>query len=216
MYAPSPIYVDSCAYHEAGHTVVAVSLGMPLRNGGVHIDTIGNGISYYWFRTVGDPNNTPADILERERTIVSTYAGFNAQKKFHPQCPPGGNWYDCDQNIKLLDEMYSANRDKWFPEQAKLNNESVRLVGQHWAAIDALANTILEQPLTPRVHDPERPWSTDTVERWIDGKKIVSILLGFHLQPVIRDESEGLFYPSVTPGAMIDPASDGGDEEKTI
>ena len=82
MYPPSPIYVESCAYHEAGHTVVAVSLEMPLRKRGVHVDTIGNGISYYWFRVPGDPNNNQADVLERERTIISTYAGFNAQKKF--------------------------------------------------------------------------------------------------------------------------------------
>jgi hypothetical protein len=47
MHRPSQQYVDSCAYHEAGHTVVAVALGMPLRDRGVHIDTMGNGISYY-------------------------------------------------------------------------------------------------------------------------------------------------------------------------
>jgi hypothetical protein len=52
MHGPSQEYVDSCAYHEAGHTVVAVALEMPLRNRGVHIDTMGNGISYYWFRTM--------------------------------------------------------------------------------------------------------------------------------------------------------------------
>jgi hypothetical protein len=102
MYRPSQRYVDSCAYHEAGHTVVAVALGMPLRNRGVHIDTIGNGISYYWFRIPGDSNNTPDDILERERTIISTYAGFNAQKKFDPKCPPGGNWFDCDSEHQAL------------------------------------------------------------------------------------------------------------------
>jgi hypothetical protein len=60
---------------------------MPLRNRGVHIDTIGNGIAYYWYRTVGDTNNTPADIAERERTIIAAYAGYIAQEKFYPKCP---------------------------------------------------------------------------------------------------------------------------------
>ncbi len=106
MHRPSQEYVDSCSYHEAGHAVVAVALEMPLRNRGVHIDTMGCGIAYYWYRTVGDPNNTAADIAERERTIISTYAGFIAQKKSYPEYPRGGDFYDLDQNIKLLDEMY--------------------------------------------------------------------------------------------------------------
>jgi len=127
MHGPSQQYLDSCAYHEAGHTVVAVALEMPLRNRGVHIDTMGNGISYYWFRTVGDPNNAPADIAERERTIISTYAGYIAQKKSYPECPRGGDFFDLDQNIKLLQEMYAANRDKWFAEQSRLYAEATRL-----------------------------------------------------------------------------------------
>ncbi len=77
-------YVESTAYHEAAHTVVAVSLEMPLRNRGVHMDTIGSGISYYWFRTPGDPNNTPDDVLERERTIIS---GLCCPKEVLPRVP---------------------------------------------------------------------------------------------------------------------------------
>lgn len=131
MHRPSQEYVDSCSYHEAGHAVVAVALEMPLRNRGVHIDTMGCGIAYYWYRTVGDPNNTAADIAERERTIISTYAGFIAQKKSYPEYPRGGDFYDLDQNIKLLDEMYPTNRDKWFAEQSRLYAEATRLVDVH-------------------------------------------------------------------------------------
>ena len=216
MHGPSQQYLDSCAYHEAGHTVVAVALEMPLRNRGVHIDTMGNGISYYWFRTVGDPNNAPADIAERERTIISTYAGYIAQKKSYPECPRGGDFFDLDQNIKLLQEMYAANRDKWFAEQSRLYAEATRLVDLHWPAIEALAKVILDQSLTPRPHDPERLWSTDTHERWIDGNRVVRILKDFQLQPFIRDESQGKFYPNVTPGAAIDPAPTGSDEETSM
>jgi hypothetical protein len=85
----------------------------------------------------------------------------------------------------------------------------MRLVNLHWQAVETLAKVILGRPLTRRVQDPERQWSMDTVERWIDGNRVVSILTGFRLRPVIRDESEGNFYPSVTPGAVVDPAPTG-------
>jgi len=205
MYRPDQKYIDSCAYHEAGHTVVAVALRMPLRDRGVHIDSMGNGISYYWFRTPGDPSNGPDDILERERTIISTEAGFIAQRKFYPECPHGGNFYDRDQNIKLLDEMY-PNRNDWFAAQERLYAEAVRLVGTHWDAIEVLAKAVLDQPLTARSIDSERQWSTDSVEQWIDGNRVITILKGFQLEPFIRDESQGKFYPNVSPGAVVDPA----------
>jgi hypothetical protein len=215
MHRPSQQYVDSCAYHEAGHTVVAVALGMPLRNRGVHIDTNGSGIAYYWYRTVGDLNNTSQDIAERERTIITAYAGYIAQEKFYPKCPSSGSFYDTDGNRKLLDEVY-PDGPEWFAAQERLHAEARRLVDVHWQAIEALAKAILARPLTPRPDDPERVWSTDTHERSIDGNRVVSILKDFQLQPFIRDESEGKFYPNVTPGAAIDPAPTDSDEETAM
>ncbi|MGA2357003.1 MAG: hypothetical protein ABSG02_21115 [Terriglobales bacterium] len=181
-------YVESAAYHEAAHTVVAVTLGMPLRNRGVHMDTFGSGISYYWFRIPGDLSNTPDDILERERTIISTYAGFIAQKKVYPECPPAGSWFDSDQNIKLLDELY-PDRNDWFAAQERLFAEAVRLVDFHRRAIETLAKALLAQPLVARPDDPERRWSMDAVERLLDGSSVVAILRGFGLNPVIREDS---------------------------
>src|SRR6267154_289354 len=201
QYRPDQKYIDSCSYHEAGHTVVVVALGMPLRNRGVHIDTMGNGISYYWFRLPGDPNNTPDDIAERERTIISTEAGIVAQKKFYPDCPYGGNFYDRDQNIKLLDEMY-PNRNDFFEAQQKCYEESVRLVNLHWPAIEALARALLAEPLAIRTNDAEGQWSNDTVERWLDGNRVIAILSEFQLQPSIRNESLGKLLNAITPQSI--------------
>jgi hypothetical protein len=202
MCSVSEKYVESCAYHEAGHTVVAAALKMPLRNRGVHIDSKGCGISFYWFRVPGDLKNQAADIMERERTIVSTESGFLAQRKFYPDCPTGGNVTDRDQCIKLLDEMY-PNREEFFAAQARLIAEAKRLVDEHWAAIETLGKQIWAQPWTPRNIDPERNWSEDSVEKCIDGKQVVSILSTFQLEPSIRDEAEGMFYPSVQPGSIM-------------
>jgi hypothetical protein len=195
-------YVESCAYHEAGHTVVAVALGMPLRNRGVHIDTIGSGIAYYWYRLVGDLSNTPQDIAERERTIIAAYAGYIAQEKFYPNCPPAGSFSDSDENRKLLDEMYLGQRE-WFAAQNSLHAEARQLVDTHWGAVEALAREILAQPLTPRPDDPERRWSTDTMERWIDGNRVVSILTQFRLKPFVLLESQGKFSPNAEPRVVL-------------
>jgi hypothetical protein len=197
-------YVDSCAYHEAGHAAVAVAQEMPLRNRGVHVDTMGSGIAFYWYRLVGDPNNAPHDIVERERTIIAAYAGYIAQEKFYPGCPPAGSFFDTDDNRKLLDEMY-PDGPEWFAAQRRLHADARRLVDTHWTAIEALAKAILAQPLTPRPDDPERRWSTDTMERWIDGNRVISILRQFRLKPFVWEESRGRFYPSVTPGSVVDP-----------
>jgi hypothetical protein len=194
-------YVESSAYHEAAHTVVAVALGMPLRSRGMHLDTFGSGISYYWFRVPGDPSNAPADILERERTIMSTYAGYIAQKNFYADCPPAGSWFDHDQNIKLLNEMY-PNREDWFAAQVKLHAETVGLVNLHWLAIEALAKALLARPLTERVDDPERRWSTDVVERFLDSAAIGTILRSFGLAATVREDSAGSFYPNVVPASL--------------
>ena len=202
MSFPDAKYVESSAYHEAGHTIAAVSLGMPLRKRGVHIDRRGDGISYYWFRVLGDTNNAPEDIAERERTIISIEAGFTAQRRFYPDCPTGGNFTDRDQCIKLLDEMYS-NRDDWLGAQERLIAEARRLVDRHWDAIEALAKAVLAQPLMQRPEDAERQWSRDSMERWVDGNQVVSILKQFGMEPFIHDEANGKFYPKgLRPGSM--------------
>src|SRR5713226_9099367 len=80
-------YVDSTAYHEAGHITAAVVQGMPLRERGIHVDPTGRGIAYYWERESGDLENTEQDQEERKLTIVALYAAHAAQLNFMPDCP---------------------------------------------------------------------------------------------------------------------------------
>jgi hypothetical protein len=44
------LYPQSCAYHEARHTVVAAALGLRLSRHGIHLCSDGNAISYYEYR----------------------------------------------------------------------------------------------------------------------------------------------------------------------
>lgn len=71
-------YIESAAYHEAAHAVIAAIQGMPLRHRGIHVDSAGQGITFYWYKLPDGNLNVGADI-ERERTIVSTGAGLIAQ-----------------------------------------------------------------------------------------------------------------------------------------
>lgn len=148
MYQSEPKYVESCAYHEAAHTVVAVALGIPLRTRGVRIDTMGSGYSYYWSRNAGNLSKTAADIDERERSIIACEAAFIGQVEFYPECLAGGNRFDRLYTSQLLNEMY-PNTDQFLAEQSRLVDEAKRLVKLHWDAIEALAGEILAQPLTP-------------------------------------------------------------------
>lgn len=97
--------------------------------------------------------------------------------------------------------MY-PNRNDWFAARDRLYAEAVRLVDLYWQAIEALAKALLAQPLVARAEDPERQWSTDVVERWLDGNSVATILKDFGLKPAIREDSAGKFYPSATPGAI--------------
>lgn len=69
------------AYHESAHAVACVVMNMPLQDTGIHIDTIGGGITFNFHRKPGDLTNTPADIVERERSIVMIKAGYMANLK---------------------------------------------------------------------------------------------------------------------------------------
>jgi len=67
----------------------------------------GSGITYYWHRTPGDPENTEQDRKERAQTIVAVHAGHAAQLKIFPDSPEI-NWADDRREISLLlDEMKS-------------------------------------------------------------------------------------------------------------
>jgi hypothetical protein len=184
------------AYHESAHAVVFVVLGLPLQNAGIHIDTIGGGITFNLHRKPGDdPNNTSADITERERSITAIKAGYIANLKLDPGCPPAVAADDRREEIDLLNEMYSRDEKAWSDADNRLRTESQKLVDQYWNAIEAVARALLAKPVTLRPPESRTKWrSPDSHERWIGGHEIDTILRTFELNAIVRHESEGKYY----------------------
>jgi hypothetical protein len=183
------------AHHESAHAVVSVALGLPLQNTGIHIDTIGGGIAFNLHRKPGDRNNTAADFTERERSITAIKAGYIANLKLDHGCPPTIAADDRQEEIALLNEMYSRDEKAWSDADGRLSSESKKLVYQHWNAIEAVARALLAKPVTLRPPESFTKWrSPDSHERWISGHDIDIILQKFQLNAIVRDESEGKYY----------------------
>lgn len=188
-------YIDSAAYHEAGHMTAAADQGMPLSSHGIHIDPQGNGISYYWHREPGDPTNSPRDQEERERTIVALYAGRIAQQKFFPDAPQEA-WEADDGKIEaLLDEMCTADRSAIA---ARLLEQARGLVERRWHVIEALAGALLAKPLSPQSErETHKNWSRgqSSVEKRMSASEVAEFFNNFRIQTSIVPDSVGNYDP---------------------
>jgi hypothetical protein len=202
-------YISSAAYHEAGHTVIAAVQEMPMRNFGVRMDSLGCGKAFYWRRVPdGSRNNVGSDV-ERERTIISTSAGYIAQKRFYGDSlsddvhkyMESSAQSDTALVIELLQEMYSGNNAVWFQARKFLYEQSVQLVDRHWKAIDTLAKSLLSRNWEPRQRqiDVDGKWSVDDKERWLHGIEVVEVLKPFGINAFIIDDSVQSYSPTLRP-----------------
>jgi len=166
------IYVESCAYHEAGHIVIAAVQNMPLRQRGIRIDQAGNGLACYYFK-VPDGSSNLGRNEEREKTIRATKAGFLTQKKFYPECRPAGAHFDVDAVRLLLDEMYFL--PDWYGAHDQLHAEAVALIEKHWDAISTVGQTLWSKEWKHQAN-AERRWSFQLLEKSMEGAEIVSLL----------------------------------------
>jgi len=202
-------YINSTAYHEAGHTVIAAAQEMPIRNFGVRMDSLGCGKAFYWRRVPDGSRNNVGPDVERERTIISTSAGYIAQKRFYgDSLSDDVHKYmefsaqsDTALVIELLQEMYSGNNAAWFQARKSLYEHSVQLVDSHWKAIETLAKLLLSRNWEPRQTriDVDGKWSVDDKERWLHGIEVVEVLKPFGIKAFIIDDSVQSYSPTLRP-----------------
>ena len=137
----------SATYHEAGHIVAAVLQGLPLRDGGIHIDLEGSGVSYYCHRLPGNDVASEVGTVEREKTIIAIYAAWVAQKKYFPDCDVSDSWEsDRATATALINELRPA---KPKITQHLLCERAKQLVEANWFTIESLAVALLAKPVTP-------------------------------------------------------------------
>lgn len=181
-----PLYIESVAYHEAGHVVVAAVLGLRLGRHGIRLDREGRGMSYYEFRS---PRSWADAVpkIDIKATIVATLAGLIAQMKFYPECSTHGATDD-ETIVDLLLKEQHPNDIIGVETLARmrLQKESVELVDEHWSAIEAIAKALWAKQFTPRQIEPEPMWSHSADEKVLDGLEIVSILADFHISAQLR------------------------------
>lgn len=185
-------YIASAAYHEAGHTTAAVLQGMTLQERGIHTDSEGSGISYYWHRCPGDLAGSEKDRVERERTIIALYAGSISQRRFFPDCPEEDWASDRTTICLLLEEMYPDDRAARSAAQNNLRIKAEELVSQSWSIIEALAAALMAKPTTPLPPpEIEEKWSRagSQVGKWMPGSEVVELFEKFQIVACIRPAS---------------------------
>jgi hypothetical protein len=182
-------YVESVAYHEAAHVVVAAAQQIPLRERGIRIDQKGSGFSHYEVVKPDGSTNLGAEP-KREKTIRSTQAGYIAQEKFYlrffDRLPPSGSSDDTDGINRLVEEMYSG-RTICEDAKSKLFAEAHQLVEQYWQAIEALAQTLLRKEWESQAPPSgERRWSTQLAQKKMDGAEVVALLQQYQISASLQ------------------------------
>jgi hypothetical protein len=168
--------LSAVAHHEAGHLVIAASLGLAMRPGGLSIDPVGEGLACYCFR--------PKESAEsQERVVLATFAGWYAQERFSElrniPCPefahPGStrDWWDA---VDIVSKLAGRN---YFAVKEALERRSRELVQQYWDAIEILANRVLAKDWEPlKTFESGYIWSKQTVAKYVLGEEVVSVLAG--------------------------------------
>ena len=183
-------HVESVAYHEAGHMVVAAVLGFPLSRRGLRIDEKGLGLASY---KKPDPKSCNT---RRENIIIVANAGLIEQMKFYgadsKECRTDGANSDHREIESLLDIQYpsppfTARGKEWSVARENLRQRSEELVEhRHWATIETLAKALLHKDW---VHgtSSERRWSWQPREKSIEGKEVRDILSKFEIVVGVED-----------------------------
>ena len=181
-----PLYPESCAYHEAGHIVVAALLGLSIHPSGIHLDETGRGRSFYDYR---EPDNLPGVDAKGRHSVTSIFAGLIAQRKFHPTCSSASAAGDEVMIRELLDEMYWNEPESRNEAEHELRDEAGRLIRTHWSAIEVIARELWGGKYTARRWEPDKSWTSATLEKRVTGHRVQEILNGFGVQTSVMDVS---------------------------
>jgi ATP-dependent Zn protease len=138
--------LERTAYHEAGHVVIALHFGMPLR--WVSIEPAGECMGHTLIHPER-PAGTPRELREE---IVFSLVGYQAEIEFDPSV-------DMEDGYIGADESDALEAVSWYPVRRargedkdeaydryleRFRGETLRLVRQLWPAIQMVACELLK------------------------------------------------------------------------
>ncbi len=169
--------VRATAYHEAGHAVISIALGLTIDNVSIIPGDDYNGIcrkpsvmGYY-------TSNNRERLAIARALIVSLYAGMHAQRLVDPNPADYHGESDEDRAFELsreygvLPRVYAhIGDDRHQQYLARLSREAGRLVKRHQRAIEKLAVELLRRKELGREEAEQivEPWLKSS-ERAKDG-----------------------------------------------
>lgn len=137
------------AYHEAGHAVAAISLGLSIGRNGVTVvpdkikQTLGTSHVLSQLRERPDVPVSPRTHVQIENRAVMDMAGDVAEKKFRPR-----RYYGGQTDLLHASDLLSCISEANDITEARLKVAILRaqsLVGRRWREITALANALVER-----------------------------------------------------------------------
>lgn len=144
--------LETIAYHEAGHAVIARVLGLTCGQVSIITDDDDGSAGH---AIIADPWKTASDWENRERfrdarqafrgTIIARMAGAEAEREFFGQCRVGDG--EDQYEIALLMDTRWAEipADDWNQYEARLRAQTRRLVRRHRHTIEHVAKALQER-----------------------------------------------------------------------
>jgi hypothetical protein len=183
--------INVTARHEAAHGVIAAVQGLRLRSEGMAVDRNGEGLTCY----CKQPEGTDAS---RECIIITTYAGFYAQKRYSEQYGhdvPDEMARDWSPDFREARKVGSGFSDHYRGNRglgavdAILQQRAAEMVKQHWHLIEGLAQALLAKDWEPvKALKSNGTWATAAEAKYLVGEEIVSELKRWEISAVCLDE----------------------------
>jgi hypothetical protein len=170
-------YLESVAYHEAGHAIVAAAQGLPILREGVRLDRAGCGLMCYRYRN-------PDLSVRWEEAVVVSFAGLPSQQLIYPDCPTVRSQ---DDETSAVSYMTAQSLDEQALEivKSRLRDRSRLLVHQYSEAIKALGATLWAKQWVGKEID----WTPFPEEKAIGGNEVVLFANQFGIKTEFIDES---------------------------
>jgi hypothetical protein len=146
----SPLVIESTAYHEAGHAVVAWLQGVGLSRASIVLEPGRHGhVRHHWmFGGMPPPDSVLPGASAKfrlEKNVRISLAGPLAQKKFNARTYR--SWHgESDHNQAADGVNYLAGPDDEFTAYWKLLEVQTRnLLNLNWPLVEAVAAALLER-----------------------------------------------------------------------